>query len=284
MPKSHNKKRNIGIIYELLLRHISSSLVSNDKNLAEKALRIIESRFDKNTEIYKEFRLFNALARSTASSTSVVAAILSEAKSAARRCNEKTLNREKSLLIKDINYNLEDQNFYHRRIPEYKIYATIQTLLNDWRREDQADLTRVIEYEGKVAEWLLKEKTTKQDVEVNSDIDALVVKIMTEKLNKKYGGKLSLEQASLMNTYALRLDDQNEDRLRESLNEVRDKTIDALGSFKDACENDVLLEKFDNVLDKINKINLEEKIDDDTIFKLLTICELKNQLKEALNE
>ena len=284
MPKSHNKKRNIGIIYELLLRYISSSLVNDDKVLAEKALRIIESRFDKNTEIYKEFRLFNALARSTASSTSVVAAILSEAKSAARRCDQKLLDREKSLLIKDINYNLKDENFYYRRIPEYKVYATIQTLINDWRKEDQADLKRVIEYEGKVGEWLLKEKIESKETEVNKDIDSLVVKIMTEKLNKKYGGKLSAEQSMLMNTYAMRLDDQNEDLLRESLNTVRNETIESLTTFKAVCENNVLLKKFNTVLEKINEINLEEKIDDSTIFKLLTVCELKNQLEEALNE
>ena len=107
---------------------------------------------------------------------------------------------------------------------------------------------------------------------------------MTEKLNKKYGGKLSAEQSMLMNTYAMRLDDQNEDLLRESLNTVRNETIESLTTFKAVCENNVLLKKFNTVLEKINEINLEEKIDDSTIFKLLTVCELKNQLEEALNE
>ena len=85
--RSHNKKRNVGIIFELLLRHISDRLVEDDQKGAQKALNLIEKYFNKDTELYKEFRLFNALAKSTVSSTSVAAAILTEAKQAARRCN-----------------------------------------------------------------------------------------------------------------------------------------------------------------------------------------------------
>ena len=141
MGRSHNKKRNVGIIYELLLRNISNSLVEDDKQKAAKTLKIIENRFDNSTELYKEFRLFNALAKSTISDSAVAAAILTEAKNAARRCDTYKLSKEKSYLIRDINHTLGDDNFYHRRIPEYKIYATIQTLLNEWRKEDRSDLS-----------------------------------------------------------------------------------------------------------------------------------------------
>ena len=121
------------------------------------------------------------------SDTSVAAAILTEAKQAARRCDTDKLNKEKSLLIRDINHNLKDKNFYHRRIPEYKTYATIQTLLNDWRLEDRADFSRVIQYESVVAQSLLESKVEDLEIEkeANPDIDGLVVKIMTEKINKK---------------------------------------------------------------------------------------------------
>ena len=61
----HNKKRNVGLVYEMLLRFITESIISNNEILAKKAIKIIERRFDKNTELYKEFRLFNALAKST---------------------------------------------------------------------------------------------------------------------------------------------------------------------------------------------------------------------------
>ena len=93
----HNKKRNVGIVYELLLKHISKSLLENNKREAKKAAKIIEKRFgDKNSEIYKEFRLFNALANSKVKNTHTVASILQEAKSAARKnFNFEKLEKEK---------------------------------------------------------------------------------------------------------------------------------------------------------------------------------------------
>ena len=61
MTRGHNKKRNVGIVYELLLRHISDALIRDDKQSAEKALRIIETRFHKSTELYKEFRPYRRI-------------------------------------------------------------------------------------------------------------------------------------------------------------------------------------------------------------------------------
>ena len=99
---------------------LQKKLINEDKASAQKALDIIDCRFNNDKELYREFRLFNALVKTTVKDTSVAAAILTEAKNAARRCNIKKLNNEKSLLIKDINYILNDKNFYYRRVSEYK--------------------------------------------------------------------------------------------------------------------------------------------------------------------
>ena len=82
MKAKHNKKRNVGLVYEMLLRYITKKIIESDEKSAKKAIKIIERRFDKNTELYKEFRLFNALASTTVSETPVAAGILVEAKQA----------------------------------------------------------------------------------------------------------------------------------------------------------------------------------------------------------
>ena len=95
----HNKKRNVGIVYELLLNHISTKLLEGKKREAKTATKLIEKHFKKGTELYKEFRLFNALAKSDITQTHVVASILNEAKIASRNLNERQLEREKSALL-----------------------------------------------------------------------------------------------------------------------------------------------------------------------------------------
>jgi hypothetical protein len=283
MSKSHNKKRNVGIIYELLLRNISASLIRNDKVSAQNALNIIENRFDKSSELYKEFRLFSALVKSTVSSSAVAAAILTEAKGAARRCDNFALNREKSLLIKDINHKLNDNSFYHRRVPEYKTYATIQTLLNDWRNKDRSNLSRVIQYEARVVEWLLKEKQSiPLEDHKNPDVNSLVVDIMTEKLNKRYGGKLNKEQRNLMQEYVFSLTGGENKNILERLEKTKNTILKDLSVFKTKTDNDVILNKIDHVHDKLINESFKE-INDDSISRFLVLIQLRKELQEALN-
>ena len=284
MKKSHNKKRNVGIIYELLLRNVSDNLIEGKTKEAQKALDIIQKRFDKSTELYKEFRLFNALAKSTVSNTAIAAAILNEAKNAARNCNQKSLSYEKSMLIKDINYNLKDESFYRRRIPEYKIYATIQTLLNDWRQEDRSDLSRMIQYESLVAQHLVEEKGSIDISDVtNPDVDGLVVKIMSEKINKKYGSVLTPDQKSILQEYVFSMSEENEERIVKKLLEVKDSVLRDLESFKVYTTNNTLLQKISEVEKKIISES-SGNVSDESISRFLVLVKLKEEIKEALNE
>ena len=284
MGRSHNKKRNVGIIYELLLRNISNSLIESDKSKASTALKIIERRFDNSTALYKEFRLFNALAKSTISDSAVAAAILTEAKNAARRCDINQLIKEKSYLIRDINHTLQDSDFYHRRIPEYKIYATIQTLLNEWRKEDRSNLSKMVQYEAKVIEWLLSEKESCLIDEIsNPDVNQLVVKIMTEKINDKYKGKLDKKQRGLIKSYVFSISNDNGSSIKRNLENVRLETIKNLECLKDMTDNNIILEKIDLVKNKV-EIQDSSIVSDDNISKFLVIMKLHEEVREALNE
>ena len=285
MSKSHNKKRNVGVIYELLLRNISHSLIGNDKGTAQTALKIIEKRFDKSSELYKEFRLFNALIKSTVSSSATAAAILTEAKSAARRCDESKLNKEKSLLIRDINYKLKDKDFYHRRVPEYKVYATIQTLLNDWRSGDSSDFSRVIQYESKAAEWLLSEKEGTENLEnsVNADVNSLVVQIMTEKINSRYGDKLNEDQRDIIKDYVFSISENKNEKILNRLHETKDRILLDLDMFRDKTENKVILNKISSVKDKILNESFNN-VDDSTISRFLILVQLKRELSNMMEE
>ena len=57
----HNKKRNSGLLYELLIRKISRSLVEGDNKSASISKLIVKKYFSAGTELHKEYRLINAL-------------------------------------------------------------------------------------------------------------------------------------------------------------------------------------------------------------------------------
>ena len=148
----HNKKRNVGIVYELMLNYITENIINSREDKAKKAVKIIERRFKKGTELYKELRIFNALVNATVSGTHIAASVLTEAKQAVKRFDNKKLMNEKSLLIKDINHTLKESNFYNAKVKNYKNYATIQTLFNEWQKGDSSNLRKVIEYEKNIVE------------------------------------------------------------------------------------------------------------------------------------
>jgi hypothetical protein len=171
--------------------NISSNLVEGSKSKANKSLRIIEKRFNNKTELYKEFRLFNALIKTQASSERVALQIINEAKDAVRRYDKEKIDREKSRLIRDINYIVDDSNFYHRKVENYRSYGTVQQLFNEWAKGDQSNLKRVLDLEDKVIRMLLEEKTKPTNTEVDPNLtDKLVVNLMTEKLNSRYNSNL----------------------------------------------------------------------------------------------
>lgn len=280
----HNKKRNVGIVYELLVHHITNSIISGDKKSAKKATKIIEKRFAKGTELYKEFRLFNALANSTVSDTHVVASILTEAKRAARKIDNTKLDKEKSALLRDINYIVNSKDFFYQNIPNYRNLGSIQIALNEWRK-DSPDLGTLIEFEKKIGENLLTEKSQASAEKLQEEIDAsqsdkLVFKIMTEKINQKYAN-LSRDEREIISHYAF-YSTQEGDYLKNYLNEKKKSAINLLEDFEDNETNSILIEKVDRVREAIGLLD-QNKIDDQSIVKFLTITKLINELKSEEN-
>jgi len=275
----HNKKRNVGIIYELLLKHVSSKLVENKKDDAQVALDIIEKRFDKNTELYLEFRLFKALTTATAEDSAIAAAIIQESKAAAKRINSEKLSAEKRHLIHDINYKINESSFYSTPISDYKTFATIQTLINDWQSDDRADLAKMVMYEGQLIQNLLK---TKQSVPELTELktestDKLVIKIMTEKLNEKYAGALSTEQKDIIKNYVFAAADGEMTKFASYLEGIKSNTLNMISELHRTTDNEILLEKVEEVKNKIITLRTDD-IQDSTITRFLQVSSLKDEL------
>ena len=275
----HNKKRNTGILYELLLRHISSCLIEGKNYDAKKATKIIEKRFDKSTEVYKEFRLYNALAKGSVSSIEAGVAVLSEAKSAARRISTKQLEKEKSMLIKEINYNLQDKDFYYRRVADYVDYSTIYQLIKEWQKGDLGNLKLIIETEQKVLKSLMKPKKDNQLEEIKKiDSDRsnnLVYNIMTKKINQKYKN-MDHDQKEIIKNYVFYLN-ENKEKLISFLTDKKHQCLNALESFESLNKNEYLSKKIQPVKEKIRSLN-ENACNDDEIVKFLTLTKLTSEL------
>lgn len=220
---SHNKKRNSILLYEFLVSSISKSLVENDKKRSSAALKILRRHYKKDTNLYREFRLLNSLLKTTVSSPQVAARILKEARDAATQIDETKLDREKSLLIRNINHSINDNSFYDQHIAEYRICATLQQLVNEWRSTD-SDISRVATFEDQLMQWLLSSKNQSSDHSLNEETagtSKLLMSVMTKKLNEKYSGVLSEQQKDLVKAYALTTATNDSLHITSKLEEIR---------------------------------------------------------------
>tara|TARA_R110001592_G_scaffold213610_1_gene466409 strand:+ start:4401 stop:5243 length:843 start_codon:yes stop_codon:yes gene_type:complete len=278
----HNKKRNIGIIYELLLKHISLNLLEGNKKKAKVATKLIEQHFKKDTELYKEFRLFNALAQSKITHTHTIASILNEAKIASNNLNEKKLEKEKSDLLRSINYKITDKDFYYRSIANYRDLGTVQLALNEWRKKEK-DIKNLIDIETRLGELMFRKKEIVSEVAEVYDAshsDRLVLKIMTEKFNRRYGEELTSDQKQIIEGYVF-LSDKNPKKLQTFFKEKKKEALDNLETFEGSSNNKYLLSKLDEVREKIKNMSPAE-ISDTSVVKFLTLTKMISEIKKEL--
>lgn len=280
MSRAHNKKRNVGLLYEFLVQTISRALVDGDDKKSAVALKLVKRHFKPGTELYKEFRLINSLVRTTVSSEAVAASIIGEAKAAVRRYDDRKLDKEKSILISTINKSINDDNFYDQQVNEYKIYATIQTLINDWRSTD-ADLGRVAQFEDQLLRWLVTEKASAPDstVSVESPGTArLLMKVMMKKLNEKYSGTLTDEQKGLIRAYAFSTANDDPESIRLKLNEVKDRLTREISEFRTSNPgNEYVNNKLDETLQRLASEDVSV-IDDDAVTRFMLYAKLSAEL------
>jgi hypothetical protein len=284
MSKSHNKKRNTALLYEFLIRTISSALVEGDKKKSSIALKILRRYYKPGTQLYKEFRLFNSLIKTTVSSEVVASTILTEARSAVSTIDLNALDREKSLLIRNINHAINDENFYDQPIAEYRLYATIQTLLNEWRKpKGSNDIVSLATYENQLREWLLAEKK-KEDhtlIDETPGTTRLLMKVMMKKLNEKYSNTLNDDQKEIIKAYAFSTANEDQSTIKKKLEEVRGGLLNSIDVYiTQKSDHKYMVDKLQDAKSRILSESLD-LVDDSTVSKFMLYSTLRQELNEG---
>jgi len=273
----HNKKRNVGLIYEQLIYHLSKSIVENDESTTNIIKNIIHDRFRKGTELYKEFRLFNALVKTNNSTEQLAFRIIDEAKKASLNHNANKLDREKSLLIRDINHKLNDKNFYNKKIENYQVYASAQQLFNSWRSTD-SNISQIALHESTIQNWLMREgASTDLNRHVTQNVNDLTVSIMQEKLQARYGSTFSDRQAEIIRLYC----EGKASELKEQMTLIQKDVKVLIEKYQKMSGDQFLLEKVTKTRDVIIDTNFSHDID--SVSRIMMLDQLTNELKGMTN-
>jgi len=278
MTKVHNKKRNVGIIYDQIISTLCECHLNNDSESVEKISKIMTENFKKGSQLQKELQFFSSFLKMSNLNDSLSSSIINEAKKACKsHFSQEELDMEKSKLIKDLNYAFGKGKIFEKKVDNYKLYATIQTLLNEWRNEDNSDFSTISEYEIKLNDWLTRDSNTKEELNESKfkGIDNLTLKIMNDKFNKKYSNILNEDQKNLIKEYFASEDNSS---IIKAFSNIKNKTILNLNSFKTSNTNTYLKESYNVVLNNIQNLD-ESDLSEENLKKFLTVAKLNDELK-----
>tara|TARA_R110000744_G_scaffold154226_2_gene268911 strand:+ start:343 stop:1200 length:858 start_codon:yes stop_codon:yes gene_type:complete len=187
----HSKYKNTGILFEILVRKITADTLAGKES---KAITILKNNFV-NTELGKEYKLYELVFKSRGNSESKASAILTTILESSTRLNRSRLKREKYNLIKELKsiYNLED--LFKTKLTDYKAQASLYTLLEIYNTEKVINPNQIVDNKVTLLEHLTSKSVDKNNVKEDiieefknypKDIRILTYRVLLEKFNDKY--------------------------------------------------------------------------------------------------
>ena len=248
----HNKIKNTAILYELLSRQITADVINDSSK--PKSVKIFKEFFNKNTELGKEYALYQVLLEKKYKNDSHAATLVEAVIKSRRKLSNRRLNNEKYNLIKTIKENYDIKEFFNTRIPNFKIMASVYKLFGtETGKEDFGPVQRtdsVITITEHITQNTTHSnkanKVVKEFKEQGKDLRLLSYQLLVDKFNSKYK-TLNESQKNLLKEYINNVSNTN------SLKGFIDSEVVKI---KKALKS--LLPK---VNDKITKIKLSEAID-----------------------
>ncbi len=280
MKLKHNKLRNTGLLFELLVRQITTDTLNNKES---QAVDILKKNFN-NTAIAKEYKIYKALISNKNLSEAKANIVIDAAIQAHKKINKNTLNSQKYQLISQIkeNYNLED--FFKTKIENYKTLASMYMLFEMYQ-SDSIDVEKEVKYKFTIMEDIcsgLKDHKKDPIMEEYDSMDrgtkALVYKLMIQKFNEKYT-ELNESQKNLLKEYISNI--STPETFKEFVNEefVRLKT--KLTTLNKKVTDDVRSIKIQEVISIMREIPASRQVSDLDIENLLYFYELEKELENA---
>lgn len=279
----HLKLRNTGIIFELLVRQVASDTL---KGRDSKALDILKEFYSGENLISKEFKLYNFVLNNKNISEGKAETILSTITDISRKFNNKKLKEEKYNLISKIKkyYNLD--NFFSYKIDNYKPLAALYKLLEAYRSDNVFDPQELIQNRQTLLEHLTSSTYSNQEVKdglieeyskFDKDLRLLTYKILLEKFNEKYKDILP-KQKEIIRKFITAGNSIVE--LRKIVNEELTSICEELKTKVDVISDSVTKIKLEALIENINLVPSNKKVDDTNLVDLLMYYELLDELKK----
>jgi hypothetical protein len=282
--KKHSKFKNTGILFELLVRQVTSDMLANRDSQAVKLLK----KYYSGTEIANEYSLYTSLLNSPKLNESKSEILLNTVLVEAKKLNLEKLAKEKYNLIKEIKKTYDFDNFFKAKINNYSVLASISILFETTNSKEVVDPRQIVtnkitlhehitqtKLDAKKAERKVVEEFMKED----KDVRILAYNILVEKYNQVYSD-LSDDQKDVLKEYINSVSETTE--LKKYLNNKLEEAKQTITSLSSQIQDKVVKIKLNEVVSLMKPISEKQSIKEDHLVALLQHMELIKELKATL--
>jgi hypothetical protein len=280
MNIKHSKYKNTGILFELLVRQITSDTLSGKNS---KATNLLKKYFVK-TELGREYKLYETLTKHKNLTEGKAEVVITSVIESSKNLNRSALKRQKYNLINEIQkyYNLDE--FFKTKLPNYKTHAALYTLIEVYNSENLSNPDQIITNKLAILEGLTTKSINKQKVEddlmiefqsYDKDLRILTYKVMLEKFNGKYAS-LNDNQKIVLKEFINSVD--STPKLRDFYNSKVENIKEELNKLSKKVTSKATQIKLNEITNLLSPLNKTSKVDNDNLVNLLQYYELLEEL------
>jgi hypothetical protein len=280
MKIKHNKIKNTGLLFELLVRQIASDVLDN---IDSKAVSIIQKYFG-NTELSKEFLIYKTLSSTKDLTESKAEILISTSLDSFKKLNQGKLRKEKYNLISDIqeNFNLDD--FFKAKIDNYKALASIYILLESEKSKSHVNPESIVKMKFTILENLTKKKEALPEKDSfleefrnsDKDIRSIAFKLAVDKFNEKYQSNINPRQKELIREYINNVTTTT--RLKDYVNTNLNLVKKELNSLVEKIDDKTTQIKVRQITEIISDIPKTRNVTDEDILNLFNYYQLVEEI------
>lgn len=281
MRIKHSKYKNTGLIYELLVKQVTSDLIARQES---PAISILRKYFSGNGVLVQEHRLYKTLSEATNLSTSKADSLLSEVRKLAGKINLQELKDIKYRLISEIRQGYDLEQFFGTTVSNYRTLAAIYCLLEADRSQDVIEPESILSnkvtlLESMTGKLVLEPEDMTKEVlrefsTYDRDLRLATFKILLERFNEEFKDLLPEQKNLLKQIISLGSTRGLKGYLNEEISRLKSTLTEMLTRIPKGIERIKLQE----AIKMLEPLEDSEKVTDAHLVKLLQFYDLQNEL------
>jgi hypothetical protein len=281
MQVKHSKYKNTGILFELLIRQITTDTLDGKDSPATDILK----KYFVKSELGREYKLYETLLKKISLTEAKANIVINTLTDSSKALNRSVIKRQKYNLISEIQKHYDLNEFFGHKLPNYKVHAAFYTLLEIVNSPQTVDHDQTIDNKVTILEHLtaaqikpsvVKDEAMDEFNKSDKDVRFLAYKMVLENFNVKYD-VLHQNQKLILKEYITSVD--NTSRLKEfytnKINEIKEELL----TLNKKTKNKVTKIKINEIVSIITPPAKNAKITDNDLVDLLQYYDLINELE-----